>query len=167
MNIILTQDPQFLLRFATPDDAGLVVSLMQKLGASRKKMAGKITATEQDIRRLLADKKGEAVFGIYAGQTVGLVYFYQASSAFTGQSRLHIDGFLIEETLRFKGPGKVMIAFMARLALDRGCQQLEWGCLDWNKPTARFSKRLGAHSVDTLTLYQIAPDQLKASAAQF
>lgn len=167
MNIILTQDPQFLLRFATPDDAGLMVSLMEKLGASRKKMAGKIVATEEAIRRLLADKKGEAVFGIYSGQTVGLVYFYQTSSAFTGQSGLRIDGFLIDESMRFKGPGKVMVAFMARLALDRGCQQLEWGCLDWNKPTARFSKRLGAHSVDTLTLYRLAPEQLKASAAQF
>ena len=130
-------------------------------------MADKITATEEGIRQLLADKKGEAVFGIYDGEPVGFVYFCQTSSAFTGQSGLYIDGFLVNRSMRFKGLGKIMMAFMSRLALDRGCQRLEWGCLDWNKPTIRFYKSLGATSVDTMTIYRLAPDQLKANAAEF
>lgn len=166
MTIILTQDPKFLLRFATPDDAGLVVSFMKKLGDNQK-MADKITATEEGIRRLLADKKGEAVFGVYDGRVVGFVYFCQTSSAFTGQSGLYIDGFLVIRAMRFKGLGKTMMAFMAKLALDRGCQRLEWGCLNWNKPGIKFYKSLGATSVDSMTIYRFAPDQLKANAAAF
>ena len=166
MNLIPTQDPQFTLRFATPDDAAWVVHFMQKLG-SYQKMADKVIATEAGIRTLLAEQKGEAVFGLYDGEMVGLVYFCQTSSAFIGQSGLYIDGFLVDETLRHKGLGRIMMAFMSRLALERGCQRLEWGCLDWNEPTIQFYKSMGAYGVDTMTIYRFAPEQLKANAALF
>lgn len=166
MSLIPTQDPQFTLRFATPDDAAWVVHFMKKLGTYQK-MADKVIATEAGIRRLLADQKGEAVFGLYDGEMVGLVYFCQTSSAFIGQSGLYIDGFLIDEALRHKGLGRIMMSFMSRLALERGCQRLEWGCLDWNEPTLRFYKSMGAYGVDTMTIYRFAPEQLKANAALF
>ena len=166
MNNIPTRDPKFSLRFAKPEDAGFVVSFMKKLGAYQK-MADKISATDDGIRKLLADKSGEAVFGIYRGEMVGFVYFFQTSSAFTGQTGLYIDGFLIDDAMRFKGLGKIMMSFMSKLALERGCQRLEWGCLDWNQPTIQFYKNLGAYSVDEMTIYRFAPDQLKANAARF
>ena len=166
MNMIATQDPQFTLRFATPDDAALVVRFMHKLGTYQK-MADKVIATEAGIRQLLANQKGEAVFGMYAGEAVGFVYFCQTSSAFIGQSGLYIDGFLIDDDLRHQGLGKIMMAFMSRLALARGCQRLEWGCLDWNEPTLAFYKSMGAYGVDTMTIYRFSPEQLKANAALF
>lgn len=166
MPLIATKNPQFFLRLATPDDAGLVVRFMQKLGAYQK-MADKITATEDGIRQLLANNRGEAVFGSYNGELVGFVYFCQTSSAFTGQTGLYIDGFLVDDAMRFKGLGKIMMAFMSRLALERGCQRLEWGCLDWNEPTIAFYKSLGASSVDIMTIYRFAPAQLQANAALF
>jgi len=166
MTLIPTRDPQFFLRFATPDDAGEVVRFMKQLGTYQK-MADKITATEATIRKLLADNRGEAVFGLYGGEPVGFVYFCQTSSAFTGQTGLYIDGFLVDDAMRFKGLGKIMMAFMARLALERGCQRLEWGCLDWNAPTIEFYKGLGATSVDIMTIYRFAPEQLQANAALF
>lgn len=166
MTLIPTRDPQFFLRFATPDDAGEVVRFMQQLGAYQK-MADKITATEATIRQLLAGNRGEALFGLYGGEPVGFVYFCQTSSAFTGQTGLYIDGFLVDDAMRFKGLGKIMMAFMARLALERGCQRLEWGCLDWNAPTIEFYKSLGATSVDIMTIYRFAPEQLQANAALF
>ena len=166
MTLIPTKDPKFFLRFASPDDAGLVVSFMKKLGTYQK-MADKIIATEAGIRKLLAEQKGEAVFGIYDGEMVGFVYFYQTSSAFIGQSGLYVDGFLIDDALRFKGLGKIMMSFMSKLALERGCQRLEWGCLDWNAPTLKFYKSMGAYGVDNMTIYRFAPDQLKSNAALF
>ena len=166
MNLIATKDPRFSLRFAAPDDAALVVRFMKSLG-SYQKMADKIIATEAGIHKLLAEKKGEAVFGIYDGETVGFAYFCQTSSAFTGQCGLYIDGFFIDEGMRGKGLGRIMMAFMSRLALERGCQRLEWGCLDWNEPSIQFYKGLGACGVDTMTIYRLAPDQLARNAALF
>lgn len=166
MTLIQTKDPKFSLRFATPDDAGLVLDYMKKLGAYQK-MLEKITATDESLRKLLVEGKGEAVFGNYDGQTVGFIYFFQNSSAFIGQSGLYIDGFLMDEVVRGKGLGQIMMAFISKLAVERGCQRLEWGCLDWNEPTIQFYRNLGAYSVDTMTIFRLSPDQLKVNAARF
>jgi GNAT superfamily N-acetyltransferase len=166
MNTIATKELGFSLRFATPDDAGLLLDFMRQLG-SYQKMSDKIIATEDGLRQLLSQGKGEAIFGDYNGKTVGFVYFCQTSSAFIGQTGLYIDGFLVDESVRFKGLGKIMMAFMSKLALERGCQRLEWGCLDWNTPTIDFYRKLGAYSVDTMTIYRFAPDQLQANADLF
>jgi GNAT superfamily N-acetyltransferase len=166
MTLITTRDPRFSLRFATPDDAAQVVDFMKKLGAYQK-MLEKITATEASMCKLLTEGRGEAVFGVYDGQVVAFIYFCQTSSAFTGQQGLYIDGFLVDDAMRFKGLGKIMMAFMSKLALERGCQRMEWGCLDWNEPTIKFYRDLGATPVDIMTIYRFAPDQLRANAAQF
>lgn len=166
MDIIQTKDPKFVLRFATPDDAGLVLDFMRQLGTYQK-MRDKITATQDDICKLLTDKRGEAVLGSYNGKAVGFVFFYQNSSAFTGQTGLYIDGFLVDDTMRFKGLGKIMMAFMSKLALERGCQRMEWGCLDWNEPTIKFYRDLGATSIDTMTIFRFTPDALVKNASLF
>ena len=166
MTLIQTKNPKFSLRFATPDDAGLVLDYMKKLGVYQK-MPDKITATEEGIRKLLVEGKGEAVLGDYDGQTVGFVYFFQNSSAFIGQSGLYVDGFLVDDTVRFQGLGQIMMAFMSKLAVERGCQRLEWGCLDWNEPTIAFYRNMGAYSVDAMTIFRFSPDQLKVNAALF
>lgn len=163
---IATREPRFSLRFATPDDAGLLLDFMNRLGRYQK-MQDKIIATEDGLRQLLARQKGEAIFGDYDGKPAGFVYFCQTSSAFIGQSGLYIDGFLMDDALRSQGLGKIMMAFMSKLALERGCQRLEWGCLDWNESAIRFYRSLGAYSVDPMTIYRFAPEQLKANAALF
>lgn len=161
--LVETRDPDFLLRMATAEDAGLVVEFMKKLG-SYQKMADEITATEAEIRRLLNEGVGEAVFGAFKGQTVGFVYYCIKSSAFTGRSGLYIDGFYVDEEHRHRGLGKIMMGFMCRHALDRGCQMLEWGCLDWNAPTIQFYKQLGAYCIDNMRIYRFAPTQLNKNA---
>jgi GNAT superfamily N-acetyltransferase len=166
MHLIPTRNAHFNLQFATPDDAACVVGFMHQLGRYQK-MADKIIATEAGIRQLLADKKGEVVFGVFKGERVGMVYFCQTSSAFIGQSGLYIDAFLIDERLRHQGLGRIMMSFMSKLALERGCQRLEWGCLDWNEPTLRFYKSMGAYGVDAMTIHRFAPGQLKTNADLF
>ena len=164
--LIKTKDPNFTLNSATPHDAGLVLSFMRKLG-SYQKMADKIVATEDGLRSLLAANKGEAIFGNYGGETVAFAYFCQTSSAFIGQSSLYIDGFFVDESMRFKGLGKIMMAYLSKLAVERGCKRLEWACLDWNQPTIAFYKGLGAYGVDGMTIYRFTLDTLQANAALF
>ena len=164
--LIKTKDPNFSLSVAKPSDAGLVLNFMQKLGAYQK-MADKIVATESGLRSLIATEKGEAVFGRYNGETVAFAYFCQTSSAFIGQTSLYIDGFFVDESMRFKGLGKIMMAYLSKIAVERDCKRLEWACLDWNQPTIDFYKGLGAYSVDGMTIYRFTPDVLKANAALF
>jgi len=166
MEKIKTRNPDFLIQHAAADDAELVVQYMRKLGVYQK-MADKITATVPEIRRLLEENLGEALFGFYNGELVGFAYFCQKSSAFTGRSGLYIDGFLIDAHVRYQGLGKIMMGYLSKLALDRDCQLLEWGVLDWNSPTIEFYRSLGAYSVDEMTIYRFTPDDLKSNALFF
>ena len=163
---IATKDPRFVLRFAAAHDAGLVLNFMKKLGAYQK-MADQITATEASIHRLLVANQGEAIFGIYDGETVAFMFYNQTSSAFTGRSGLYIDGFLVDDTMRHRGLGRIMMDFMCKHAADRGCQMLEWGCLDWNTPTIEFYQGLGAYCLDTMRIYRLGPDQIAENAGRF
>ncbi len=166
MTVIKTKDPRFNLRFAKPENAGLAVEYMKKLGVYQK-MEDKITVTEEGMRKLLAAKKGEAIFGDYDHETVAFIYFCANSSAFSGQTGLYLDAFYIDENMRGKGLGKIMMNFLARLAVERGCKRVEWGCLDWNDPAIKFYRKFGAVGVDIMTIYRLAPDKLTEAAAQF
>ncbi|PJI06807.1 MULTISPECIES: GNAT family N-acetyltransferase [Clostridium] len=166
METIKTKNPKFTIRFAKPKDAALVVEYMKRLGKYQK-MLDKITSTEEGIRKLLLENKGEAIFGDYDGKTVAFIYFCNNSSAFIGESGIYIDGFYVDEDMRFKGLGKIMMAFMSHLAIKRGCKRLEWGCLDWNEPSIKFYKNLGADSVDTMTIYRLSADKIEEIARKF
>ncbi len=166
MQKIKTSNPDFFIQHASPNDAERVVHYMKELGTYQK-MADKITATAPQIKRLLDEGLGEAIFGIYQGKIVGFAYFCEKSSAFTGRSGLYIDGFLIDSNLRHQGLGKIVMGYLCKLALSRNCQMLEWGVLDWNTPTIAFYKKLGAYSVDDMTIYRFTPDDLKSNALAF
>ncbi|GAG76517.1 unnamed protein product, partial [marine sediment metagenome] len=99
MKIIKTKDPRFTLRFAVPEDVGLVVEYMRKLGTYQK-MLDKITVTEEDMHKILSEKTGEAIFGDYDGETVVFLYFCNNSSAFIGGTGIYIDGFYVDESTR-------------------------------------------------------------------
>lgn len=166
MDTISTQNPDFKLRFATPNDAALVVEYMQRLGTYQK-MRDKIIAEPNEVSRILVEGRGEAIFGDYQGETVAFAYFYNNSSAFIGQRGLFIDGFYVDETIRFQGLGKIVFSFLADLAVQRGCQRLEWACLDWNQPSIEFYEKQGAYKVENMSIYRLAPDTLQTVAAGF
>jgi GNAT superfamily N-acetyltransferase len=166
MTLLKTQDSDFFIRIATPNDAAVVVGFMKKLG-SFQNMIDEITATPERIKRLLESKQGEAVFGVYKGKTVGFAYFHQKSSAFTGFSGLYIDGFLIDDSMRGKGLGNIMMQFLSKHALDRGCEMLEWGCLDWNLAAIEFYQKLGSYCLDTMHIYRLSPEDLATNAGLF
>lgn len=166
MTAIETKIPGLTLRHATADDAALVLAFMKKLGAYQK-MADEITASEAKLARLLREGHGEAVFGLDRDHPVGFMFFSGTSSAFTGRSGLFIDGFFVEDTLRGRGVGKVMMAYLSRLALARGGEMLEWGCLDWNQDAIEFYNGLGAYCLDIMHIYRLPPDRLTELSGRF
>ena len=60
--------------------------------------------------------------------------------------------------------GKALLAALARLAVDRGCGRLEWSVLDWNEPSIKFYRSLGAVPMDEWTVYRVTGDALAALA---
>ena len=57
--------------------------------------------------------------------------------------------------MRGRGFGKSLLAYLASLAVDRGCGRLEWWVLDWNKPAIDFYQSLGAQPMQDWTVNRI------------
>ena len=60
-----------------------------------------------------------------------------------------------------------MLSFLAKLAVERECGRLEWWCLDWNEPSIKFYKHLGAKSMDDFTVYRVSDQVLTELAGEF
>ncbi|MFC7502647.1 GNAT family N-acetyltransferase, partial [Nocardioides sp. GCM10030258] len=62
------------------------------------------------------------------------------------------------------GLGKALLAALARIAVDRGYQRVEWAVLDWNTPSIEFYEALGARPMQEWTTYRLTGDALGALA---
>jgi ribosomal protein S18 acetylase RimI-like enzyme len=70
----------------------------------------------------------------------------------------------VEPGQRGKGHGKALLAALARLAVERGCGRLQWVVLNWNEPSIRFYRSLGAVPMDEWTTYRLEGNALTALA---
>jgi RimJ/RimL family protein N-acetyltransferase len=59
-----------------------------------------------------------------------------------------------------------MLAWLARLALERGCGRFEWAVLDWNEPALKVYRGLGARAADDWTIYRVTGEALARLAAK-
>ncbi|OPY28047.1 MAG: hypothetical protein A4E31_00954 [Methanomassiliicoccales archaeon PtaU1.Bin030] len=59
-----------------------------------------------------------------------------------------------------------MFARLASIALERGCERLDWWCLDWNEPSIVFYKRMGARPMSDWTVYRIEGSALRELAGK-
>ncbi len=59
-----------------------------------------------------------------------------------------------------------MLAWLARLALERGCGRFEWAVLDWNEPALKVYRGLGARAADDWTLHRVTGEALVRLAAK-
>ena len=165
MEKIKTELEGFELRFAEGNakDAELVCRYVHKLGVFQK-MADKVTVTPENMKTLLEEKREEAVIGEYNGQVVAAAVVYEFASSFFGQRCMFLDAFYVDEEMRGKGIGTIMMRFLARLALDRGCRRMDWLCLDWNEEGRKFYRNLGAGEIDNMNTFRLVGNALEEAA---
>ncbi len=56
--------------------------------------------------------------------------------------------------------GKMMLAYLAKLAIERGCGRFEWWVLDWNESALKFYEQLGARPMDEWTVQRVSGQAL-------
>lgn len=156
----------FHLRIAEEPDTTLIISLIKEL-ANYEKMLDEVVATEELIRENLFHKKyAEAVIGEYYGQPCGFALFFHSFSTFLSKPGIYLEDLFIRPEMRGKGFGREMLTFLARLAKDRCCGRLEWNCLDWNEPSIKFYKSMGAKPLDDRTVYRVSGEALDKLAGK-
>jgi GNAT superfamily N-acetyltransferase len=156
---------RLVIRPATPEDAELLVNLVFELAVYEKleRYAG---ATPDDFRRHLfgPHPAAEAAVAEVEGEPVGFALWFSTFSTFRGQPGLYLEDIFVKPGCRGRGIGKVLLAFVARRAVERGCGRLEWSVLDWNAPAIGFYRALGARPMDEWTVYRIDEEPLRRLA---
>ena len=132
-----------------------------------EKLEHEVVATEQSLRRSLfgARKYAEVIFVEAEGERVGFALFFHNYSTFLGKPGLYLEDLYVRPEKRGRGYGKTLLGHLARLALQRGCERLEWQVLDWNRPAIDFYRSIGAEPMSDWTVQRLSGEALKALAA--
>ncbi len=137
--------PEIGLRNAIERDVPLILSFIREL-AEYERLSHKVVATEEVLWTSLFGERpaAEVVIGDYGGEPAGFALFFHNFSTFGGR---HLPGGpLVTPGLRGRGIGSAMLAYLAKLARQRGCGRLEWSVLDWNEPAIKLYKGAPARS---------------------
>jgi GNAT superfamily N-acetyltransferase len=165
--VIKTQIDGFTLRFARDTDVSLVRYFIEQL-AEYEELTHEMVATDEILyESLFKEKAAEVIIGEYLGKPVGFALFFRNFSTFIGRSGIYLEDLFVIPEMRGKGFGTTMLRFLAKLAVDRNCGRLEWACLDWNEPSIKFYKNLGALPMDEWTTYRMTDDSLRHLAGNF
>jgi GNAT superfamily N-acetyltransferase len=159
--------PQITIRPVGEDDIDLVMQFIREL-ADYERLGHEVTATAPDIRAALfgARPYAEAVIGCIDGEACGFALFFHNFSTFVGKPGLYLEDLYVRPGARGRGLGSRMLAWLARLALERGCGRFEWAVLDWNEPALKVYRGLGARAADDWTLHRVTGEALVRLAAK-
>lgn len=153
------------IRPATADDVPVILSFVRDL-AEYEKLSHLVTATEAGLREALfgAHPGAEVVLAYEGQEAVGFAVYFHSFSTFLGVKGLWLEDLFVRPAYRGRGHGKALLLHVARIAHQRGCGRFEWAVLDWNEPSIRFYKSLGAQPLDDWTIMRVTGPALHALA---
>ncbi len=133
-----------------------------------EKLEQEVVMTEELLATgLFGDRPyAEVVLAEDDGRPVGFALFFHNFSTFLGRPGIYLEDLFVLPEHRGSGIGRMLLAHLARLAVERGCGRLEWAVLDWNRDAIKFYERLGARPNSDWTVYRLAGEALAGLARQ-
>jgi GNAT superfamily N-acetyltransferase len=156
----------FSLRFATPDDVPVILACIRGL-AEYERLAHEVVATEALLRETLfgARPAAEVILAFDGDEAAGFALFFHNYSTFLARPGVYLEDLFVFPRFRGRGLGRLLLARLARIALDRGCGRLEWSVLDWNVDAIRFYQSVGAQAMSDWTVNRVTGDALHSLAS--
>jgi len=159
------------IRFATPEDAGLLFRFVCELAEYEREPAA-VKVTVDELRAQLSQSRppfecliAERVDGDAVPHALGFALFFTSYSTWRGRPGIYLEDLYVPPMHRGAGVGRALLAALARLAQERGCARFEWAVLDWNTPAIGFYERMGAVAMSEWTVFRIADGALERLAA--
>ncbi|HWI44226.1 MAG TPA: GNAT family N-acetyltransferase [Nocardioides sp.] len=149
------------IRTARPDDVPDILRLVHEL-AVYERDPDAVRNTPELLQEWLFgdDAVASALVAEVAGRVVGIALWFRTYSTWTGVPGIHLEDLFVEPEHRGSGTGKALLTALARIAVARGYQRLEWVVLDWNEPAIAFYESLGARPMKEWTTYRLTGDPL-------
>ena len=152
------------IRPATDEDAPAVLGFIREL-AEYERALHRVTATENQLRESLfgENRSAEAILGELGEEGVAFAVFYHSFSTYLGRHCLHLEDLFVRPDRRGAGIGRLMLSYLARVAQQRGCVQMEWSSLAWNDSARQFYLHLGAEAEERW-MYRLSGTSLHSLA---
>lgn len=154
-----------LLRPAVPGDVEQILAFIREL-AEYEKLSHEVVADPAGLTAQLFGERpaAEVVMAEVDGQPAGFALFFPNFSTFLGQPGLYLEDLFVRPAFRRLGLGRALMVHLAQLAVARGYGRFEWSVLDWNEPTIRFYRTLGAIGQDEWTVQRVSGEALRQLA---
>jgi GNAT superfamily N-acetyltransferase len=143
------------IRPAVPADVPLVFALIVEL-AEYERAANRVVGSEELLGSALfgSEPVAEAIIAeLESGpdqgpDPVGFALFFRTFSTWLCLPGLWLEDLYVSPRHRRSGIGRVLLAHVAGLAVDRGYGRVEWSALHWNTPALSFYESIGASRLD-------------------
>ena len=153
------------IRAAVADDTPVLLRFIHELAAYEGR-ADTCTVTEPALKNALfgAHPSLEAIVAEHAGKPVGFALFFGYFSPSVGVPATFMELLYVVPEQRGRGTGRALLQQVARIAVERGSDRLEWGVGKANTPALGFYTRLGATVVDDVLACRLDGDALRQVA---
>jgi GNAT superfamily N-acetyltransferase len=150
-----------VLRQARPGDEDGILDCVRGL-AEYEKDPDAVQTTAEDLRRVLfgADPSVFAHVVEKDGQVVAIAVWFLNFSTFTGRHGIYLEDLFVREGERRHGYGRALLKALAGVCVQRGYRRFEWSVLDWNEPSIRFYRSIGAVGMDEWKTQRLSGDAL-------
>lgn len=166
--IMKTNNPNFIIRNATVKDCKLIYEFIMELATFEKLAHEVVTDVETLENNLFGENQyAKVVIGEYKAVPVSFALYFHNFSTFLGKPGLYLEDLYVKPEMRGKGLGKILLAFLAKTAIEKGCGRFEWWVLDWNEPAINFYKSIGAKPMDEWTVNRVSGNDLIELAQSF
>jgi GNAT superfamily N-acetyltransferase len=106
----------------------------------------------------------EAIVAELGGRSVGFALYFTTFSTFLCKPGVYLEDLFVEPAHRGAGLGKALLRSLAAIAIERDCGRFEWRVLDWNEPSIRFYRSLGATLMPEWQLVRMTRPEIAALA---
>jgi len=144
-------------------DIELAVDMMKRL-CIYQKMDDTSVINDENMRKLLAEDAGRGVFAYIDDKPAAFMYYYYNYPMLMGSKCMYIDCLYIEKEFRHSGIGTDFVKYIAGKGIDEGCRRMEWLCLTWNIPALKMYDKLGAKTMDTISLHRVDSETMRKLA---
>jgi GNAT superfamily N-acetyltransferase len=151
------------IRAATESDIPAILGFIRAL-AKYERLEHECIATEEGLHKTLFGQRAyaEVVFACVDGAPLGFALFFHNYSTFLGKPGIYLEDLFVNPEARGSGLGKRLLQWLAQTAVERDCGRLEWSVLDWNEPSIRFYKNLGAELKSQWQIFRLTGSALAA-----
>ena len=161
-----TLEDRALLRAARSGDEPGILACIQALADYEREPDAVVNTPEALAETLFGDEPRAFTHVVeHEGEIVGIAIWFLTYSTWTGRHGIWLEDLIVDEAQRGRGCGKVLIASLAAVCVEREYTRLEWTVLDWNAPAIAFYRSLDATPMDEWTTQRLSGGALTALAA--